>query len=109
MGLKNLKCPKCKENMDVFFQLGVEIDQCNACGGVWLDRDEWKALTRGRGKDAVELTVVNLVDTDYPCPRCESLLQEGEHSEHADFIIEFCSTCGGGFFDSGEMSRLLAR
>ena len=95
--------------MDVFHQLGVEIDQCNACGGVWLDRDEWKALTRSRGADAVELTVVNLRPTDFVCPRCTGKLEEGEHSSHADFVIEHCTRCGGGFFDRGEMYRLLAR
>lgn len=95
--------------MDVFFQLGVEIDQCNSCGGVWLDRDEWKALTRSRGKDAVDLTVVNLQSTPFKCPRCQNPLGEGEHAEHSDFKIDYCNTCGGGFFDRGEMVRLLAR
>lgn len=104
-----MKCPKCKEKMDVFFQLGVEIDQCNICGGVWLDRDEWRALTRSRGQNAVKLEVVNLKPTEYECPRCHEKLFEGEHSEHSDFVVEHCSKCGGGFFDRGEMNRLLAR
>jgi Zn-finger nucleic acid-binding protein len=107
--LKKLKCPKCQDKMDVFHQLGVEIDQCNICGGVWLDRDEWRALTRSRGKDAVQLEVINLTPTDFPCPRCGDKLQEGHHSEFSDFIIEHCGRCGGGFFDRGEMTRLLAR
>ena len=95
--------------MEVFYQLGVEIDQCNHCGGVWLDRGEWKALTRSRGANAVELKVVNLKPTSFKCPRCENKLEEGEHSEHSDFKIDYCQTCGGGFFDRGEMVRLLAR
>jgi len=95
--------------MDVFFQLGVEIDQCNICGGVWLDRDEWKALTRSRGKDAVELSVVNLKETSLTCPRCQGTLHEGEHSKFPDFKIDHCAQCGGSFFDRGEMVRLLAR
>lgn len=104
-----MKCPKCDEKMDVFFQLGVEIDQCNSCGGVWLDRGEWKALTRSRGANAVELEVVNLRPTNFPCPRCQEKLHEGEHSQYADFAIDYCPRCGGGFFDRGEMNRLLAR
>lgn len=95
--------------MDVFFQIGVEIDQCNNCGGVWLDRGEWKALTRSRGKDAVELEVINLRATAMTCPRCKDDLQEGDHATHADFKIDYCKKCGGGFFDRGEMVRLLAR
>lgn len=95
--------------MEVFYQLGVEIDQCNSCGGVWLDRDEWKALTRSRGKDAVELVVVNMSPTGFKCPRCSNLLAEGEHEKYPDFKIDYCTKCGGGFFDRGEMMRLLAR
>ena len=95
--------------MEVFFQLGVEIDQCNACGGVWLDKDEWSALTRSRGENAIELKVVNLEETDYKCPRCQGGLHEGSHSKFADFKIDHCTGCGGGFFDRGEMARLLAR
>ena len=107
--MKQLKCPKCETKMDVFYQLGVEIDQCNSCGGVWLDRDEWRALTRSRGENAVTLEVVNLQPTDFKCPRCKAALQEGNHKEHADFRIDHCTNCGGGFFDRGEMVRLLAR
>lgn len=107
--MKKLSCPKCEVKMDVFFQLGVEIDQCNSCGGVWLDRDEWKALTRSRGANAVDLKVVNLQPTDYDCPRCKAKLFEGEHEKYADFKIDHCERCGGGFFDRGEMVRLLAR
>lgn len=107
--MKQLKCPKCQVKMDAFFQLGVEIDQCNSCGGVWLDRDEWKALTRSRGKDAVELVVVNLEITPLKCPRCPATLSEGEHQQYSDFKIDYCTNCGGGFFDRGEMIRLLAR
>ena len=107
--MAKLNCPKCREKMDVFFQLGVEIDQCNACGGVWLDKDEWNSLTRSRGKHAVELEVVNLESTGLKCPRCPGELQEGSHSKFADFKIDHCVECGGGFFDRGEMARLLAR
>lgn len=95
--------------MEVFYQLGVEIDQCGSCGGVWLDRDEWKSLTRSRGADAVDLVVVNLSPTSLKCPRCSAHLSEGEHEKHSDFKIDHCTNCGGGFFDRGEMMRLLAR
>jgi Zn-finger nucleic acid-binding protein len=57
----------------------------------------------------VELEVVNLKPTKHICPRCQEQLQEGEHSEHKDFKIDHCTRCGGGFFDRGEMVRLLAR
>lgn len=95
--------------MEAFVQVGVEIDSCASCGGVWLDHNEWGRLTRGRGDQAVRLTVVNCRPTEFPCPRCRTPLEEGNHSESLDFQIDYCPGCGGGFFDRGEMVRLLAR
>ena len=95
--------------MEKFTQMGVEVDQCGNCGGVWLDRDEWASITRGRGKDAVRLTVVNRTVADLPCPRCGKVLETGHHHAHLDFWIEFCAHCQGCYFDRGELARLLAR
>lgn len=107
--MSRLSCPKCRLKMDKFQQLGVEIDQCGNCGGVWLDADEWTELTRSRGKDAVKLEVVNRRESEFKCPRCPVNLEVGFHSEDDTFEIEFCARCKGGFFDRGEMIRLLAR
>lgn len=95
--------------MDVFKQLGVEIDQCGNCGGVWLDSGEWTELTRSRGADAIKLQVVNRRECEFKCPRCSVHLEVGFHSEDSSFEIEYCPSCEGGFFDRGEMVRLLAR
>lgn len=35
-----MKCPLCDKEMELQQYEGVEIDVCNACGGVWLDGDE---------------------------------------------------------------------
>jgi Zn-finger nucleic acid-binding protein len=95
--------------MEIFTQMGVEIDQCGNCGGVWMDQGEWTKMTRGRGKDAVKLHVVNRTVADLPCPRCGNVLEMGSHSEHTDFLIDYCAHCQGCFFDRGELARLLAR
>lgn len=35
-----LKCPKCGHDMKTISQLGVEIEQCTLCEGVYFDRNE---------------------------------------------------------------------
>lgn len=95
--------------MEILSQMGVEIDQCGNCGGVWMDRDEWTKMTRGRGDKAVTLKVVNRTPADVPCPRCGHGLEMGSHSEHTDFLIDYCAHCQGAFFDRGELARLLTR
>ena len=36
----SLSCPNCSTSMTLKNRLGVEIDQCPRCKGVWLDRGE---------------------------------------------------------------------
>ena len=36
----SLSCPNCTTEMTINNRLGVEIDQCPRCKGVWLDRGE---------------------------------------------------------------------
>lgn len=38
------RCVDCDVALDQFQRQGVEIDQCNKCGGIWLDRDELERL-----------------------------------------------------------------
>lgn len=38
------RCLDCDLALDAFERQGVEIDQCAACGGVWLDRNELERL-----------------------------------------------------------------
>lgn len=33
-------CPNCSSEMTISNRMGVEIDQCPRCKGVWLDRGE---------------------------------------------------------------------
>lgn len=41
-----LKCPKCEGTLvEVEFE-GVQIDLCDACGGAWFDRGEFRTLVK---------------------------------------------------------------
>lgn len=43
--LHHMKCPKCGLDLETLVHRGIEIDRCNGCGGVWLDRGELEELT----------------------------------------------------------------
>ncbi|GMU82105.1 MAG: hypothetical protein AMXMBFR47_19760 [Planctomycetota bacterium] len=50
---RTLRCPRCHERMEVHPYYGpgaVVIDSCNACGVVWLDRGELRAIEQAPGK-----------------------------------------------------------
>jgi hypothetical protein len=37
-------CPRCGKALDEKVYLGVAIDECAACGGIWLDKGELEAV-----------------------------------------------------------------
>ena len=39
-----LTCPKCQESMRTYERNGINVDQCNGCKGIFLDRGELEAL-----------------------------------------------------------------
>ncbi|KAA2279407.1 zf-TFIIB domain-containing protein [Candidatus Nitrosocosmicus agrestis] len=42
----SLICPNCSSPMRISNRMGVEIDQCPSCKGVWLDRGELEKMTK---------------------------------------------------------------
>lgn len=46
----SLVCPNCSSQMRISNRMGVEIDQCPSCKGVWLDRGELEKLTTIQNK-----------------------------------------------------------
>lgn len=47
-----MDCPRCQENLRQAQRMGVEIDYCPRCRGVWLDGGELeKLMERSQGYD----------------------------------------------------------
>lgn len=44
-----MKCPKCGESLKVRSFQKIEIDQCTACGGIWLDAGELEQVAEKEG------------------------------------------------------------
>lgn len=112
------KCIKCDQGMQPLEVVGVEIDFCSGCGGIWLDEGEIKALAAAPGAtlDQVraldnQIASVNPVDPgkvastlDKPCPACGGKLT---HAEFADTGVEHCNGCHGIFVDRGELQKAM--
>jgi rubrerythrin len=39
-----MRCPKCGERLRSLTHLGVTVEECPACGGMWLDKGELETL-----------------------------------------------------------------
>lgn len=105
-----MKCPKCNGKLIAKMANGVEIDQCNHCGGIWFDAGELDWLM-----DVPKVDVKDEVSSNHPvldqqrciCPRCggdedmNQLTMPG-----SDFHIDACDKCSGRWLDGGELSEL---
>lgn len=101
-------CPKDRVEMEKVEMLGVELDVCPLCSGCWLDDTELQRFTRSRGSGALKVRILNPTGTDSRCPRCETILQEGEHEYVSTLRIDQCPNCSGIWLDRGELGRLLS-
>lgn len=46
-----MTCPVCESNLQMVERSGVEIDDCPACRGVWLDRGELDKIIERSGRE----------------------------------------------------------
>jgi uncharacterized protein len=52
-----MNCPVCSTELKIAERLGIEIDHCPKCRGIWLDRGELdKILERSQGEGATYTT-----------------------------------------------------
>mgnify|MGYP001198868999 CR=1 FL=1 len=97
--------------MDLIEHEGVKIDRCANCGGIWLDYLELERLREFQDADVLDLATD--IDATFDemvyveCPRCFSILDTEELEEPEPFKFEVCRTCGGSFFDGGELRKML--
>jgi Zn-finger nucleic acid-binding protein len=110
-----IACPKCDEVLDRLSSGGVEVDICESCGGIWLDRGELAKLKiRANTEDLAQLAqrasggrVVPPTSAriKLPCPVCEGVLLPLQIGQVA---IDRCQSCQGLWLDRGELEAALA-
>ena len=111
----HLSCPRCDEKLNresVQSKLGrADVDWCNTCGGIWLDRGEAERVCPVFGhlhKRAIEIEALGKQGGGIAgCPRCRSvpyafLIVDAE--------IDYCIACGGVWLDQREsIGHVIAR
>lgn len=95
------RCPSCSSRMRTVAIRGVEVDRCETCGGIWLDREELQTISQRT------LTVQRRGElTTRQCPRCELALESAALTEIDGLSVESCTHCDGVFLDAGELVRV---
>jgi len=118
------KCPRCSEKsseLAAHLLGGTVLDECMACGGVWLDAKAFEALIKSRDEQATVLwgggphleleaypSPRPALETPryLPCPDCGQLMNRKNFANTSGVIVDIC-TPHGVWFDRDELGRII--
>ena len=104
-----MKCPNCQNILEAKNYLGIPMDVCPKCGGMWLDQNELdqledQAYDEDDSKGSLDFDVT---ESKRVCPKCQAKLKEFNYRLD-DVKLEFCPNGDGYFLDKGEEERVLS-
>jgi Zn-finger nucleic acid-binding protein len=117
-------CPRCRESPHelVAHLLGQTLlDECNVCGGVWLDVATFEYLVKSRDEQAgfalsggPHLTLESYSNASpdsgkpryLPCPECGHLMNRKNFATTSGVIIDVCKP-HGIWFDRDELGTIV--
>jgi len=105
-------CPRCRVRLDHYEYRKRDLDLCPQCGGVWLDRGEFRDLTResdvyesqSAPKGYVRGPTTDKVEY-IGCVRCDALMNRKNFARVSGVIIDECKS-HGVWLDGGELDRI---
>jgi len=105
-------CPRCHVSLIHYAYRNRDLDMCPQCGGVWLDRGEFRDLTREGDvyqsqpapKGYVRGPISNPIQY-VPCVRCGRLMNRKNFAKISGVIIDECKP-HGVWLDGGELERI---
>lgn len=106
-------CPGCGAPLIVFELHGIEVDYCQACGGVWLDAGELERIASQAGAASGRLAEALLkgregARTRRRCPRCQWRMREVIVGAESPVTLDRCPGGHGLWFDRGELRGVIA-
>jgi len=110
-----MKCPACGKYLRIKKVDNLIVDICKGgCGGIWLDRTEYKKVDEQKESAGEELLNIEIdpdvkVNTNLKrmCPRCETIVMNRRFSSVKHEVeIDKCLYCGGYWLDGGELGRI---
>jgi Zn-finger nucleic acid-binding protein len=106
------ECPRCNVPLKIYNGDNEEYDICSQCGGMWLDRGEFRNATREfevykKGKYQGEYRKQPAKDPlEYiVCVRCGKLMNRKNFKRISGVIIDECKR-HGVWLDAGELEKI---
>lgn len=111
-----LVCPGCQAALAATAVGGVSLDQCHACGGVWVGQKNFEQIAAdraGRGEVLGALpgegprVAVHLEAVRYrPCPQCGKFMNRTNYGRISGVVLDVCKD-HGLWFDRDELRQVL--
>lgn len=112
----DLACPGCKAQLFHSSVGEAHLDQCHACGGVWVAQAEFDKMASDREERGEVLGVlpgagprgaITAEEVRYrPCPLCGKLMNRTNYARVSGVIVDVCRD-HGLWFDRDELRRVL--
>ena len=114
--LATLACPGCKAALVATAVGGVSLDQCHACGGVWVGQHNFEQIAGDRAERGQVLgalpgaspkMAVPLQEVHYrPCPQCHKLMNRTNYAHISGVVLDVCKD-HGLWFDRDKLRQVL--
>ena len=102
-------CPECRRDLAPVAVGSVILDECLACGGVFVDPPSFERICAEREQQAVVLktsfpspTRTPRAERYWPCPACGRLMNRQNFARLSGVIVDVCKG-HGVWFERGEL------
>jgi len=110
-----MRCPRDGATLQRVSILGVDLDKCHQCDGIWCDWGEVEQLAKAKITDVEQAIEEKHGDptseqgslTGYmQCPKCDGRLQQICYSFINPIKIDRCEKCLGVWLDDKELNAI---
>ena len=106
-------CPECRRDLAPVAVGSVILDECLACGGVFVDPPSFERICAEREQQAVVLktsfpspTRTPRAERYWPCPACGRLMNRQNFARLSGVIVDVCKG-HGVWFNHGELQAIV--
>lgn len=106
-------CPRCHRALEPEELVGVGVETCVECGGLWLEHDAFDGLyaDRAHHREILRRKIRHSlapVDLNAPleCPTCGGAMRRLSFDHRSGILIDICKK-DGTWFDAGELKQII--
>ena len=103
-----MNCPRCDVALNEQSHMGIEVDHCPECRGLWLDFHEMDQLEDHAMDDDERKGMMEYSRraSDIACPKCHEVMETFNYRAY-NLPIDHCKNQHGYWLDEGEEKKVL--